>query len=187
MVQQLNNKYIFFDRDGTLNIDTGYVSSVEDFILYDDVFQSLSLLSKKNFLFILTTNQSGINRGFLDFEKLNQIHKKLDELLSAKEIKFKDKFFCPHLPTQDCSCRKPQIGMFLKASQKHNIDLKNSIVIGDSDVDVIVAKKIGALSILVKTGNGLKSIKKLKKKNIKPDFIGENLLECALFLTEGSA
>ena len=51
MVQQLNNKYIF-DRDGTLNIDTGYVSSVEDFILYDDVFQSLSLLSKKNFLFL---------------------------------------------------------------------------------------------------------------------------------------
>ena len=133
MVQQLNNKYIFFDRDGTLNIDTGYVSSVEDFILYDDVFQSLSLLSKKNFLFILTTNQSGINRGFLDFEKLNQIHKKLDELLSAKEIKFKDKFFCPHLPTQDCSCRKPEIGMFLKASEKHNIDLKNSIVIGDSE------------------------------------------------------
>ena len=51
MVQQLNNKYIFFDRDGTLNIDTGYVSSVEDFILYDDVFQSLSLLSKKNFIY----------------------------------------------------------------------------------------------------------------------------------------
>ncbi len=178
----MKNKYIFFDRDGTLNIDKGYVSSVKDFLLYNDVLESLSLLSKKKFIFILTTNQSGISRGLLDLKKLNKIHKKLDELLYKEKIKFKDKFFCPHLPSQFCNCRKPEIGMFLKASEKYNIDLKKSVVIGDSDVDIIVAKKIGALSILVKTGQGVKSIKKLKSLNVKPDFIGENLLECALFL-----
>ena len=75
--------------------------------------------------------------------------------------------------------------MFLEAAEKYNIDLKQSVVIGDSDIDVIVAKKIGALSILVKTGKGMLSIKKLERKNIKPDFIGKNLLECALFLIKG--
>ena len=185
MIHKVNKKYIFFDRDGTLNIDPGYISSVENFFLYDDVLESLSLLSEKQFHFILTTNQSGISRGFLNIEELNKIHQKLDELLLKKNIKFKDKFFCPHLHLHNCKCRKPGKGMFLEAAEKYNIDLKQSVVIGDSDIDIIVAKKIGALSILVKTGKGMLSIKKLEKQNIRPDFIGKNLLDCALFLIKG--
>ena len=185
MIKKINTKYIFFDRDGTLNLDPGYISSVSKFNLYKDVIDALKLLSMNNFKFFLITNQSGIGRGLITLKELEKIHKKFDLLLMDNNLKFENKYFCPHLPSDKCKCRKPEVEMFLKASNEYNFNISESVVIGDSDKDIMVAKKIGALSILVKTGEGSLAFEKLQKLKIKPDFVGENLYQCALFLTRG--
>jgi len=185
VVKKINKKYIFFDRDGTLNLDPGYISSVNKFNLYKDTIDSLKLLSKNNFKFFLITNQSGIGRGLISLEELEKIHRKFDLLLMNNNLKFEDKYFCPHLPSDKCKCRKPEIEMFLKASYEYSFNISESIVIGDSVKDIMAAKKIGALSVLVKTGEGCLAFERLKKLKTKPDFVCENLYQCALFLTKG--
>ena len=92
----------------------------------------------------------------------------------------KDIFYCPHIPEENCKCRKPMPGMIHAASKKYNIDLESSYMIGDSVTDIECAKKAGCgMAILVLTGNGIKSEKILIEKNILPDHVAENLLKAA--------
>lgn len=134
------NKALFLDRDGTINIDYGYVYQKEKFDFIDGIFELCKKAQDKGYLIIVITNQSGISRGYYstkDFENLTDYM--VQEFLK-KNIKITDVLYCPELSGPN---RKPECGLFLLAQQKYNLDMAASISLGDKDRDVQAAQKAG--------------------------------------------
>ena len=146
---------LFLDRDGTLNIDPGYISDPKLVTLFPDVPTALKKAKDAGFLLIVVSNQSGIARGLIEAENLPKIHERFNEIL-WKEAKVKIDAFqiCPHHPDDACECRKPKTKLLLDAAKQFQIDLKNSFMIGDSRVDIEAGKAAGCKTILVRTGRG---------------------------------
>lgn len=137
---------VFFDRDGTICKDVDYLRRWEDLKVFNDI-DSINLLKDKGFLLIGITNQSGIGRGLIEEGFVKKVNR-----FFIDEYGFHDFFYCPHLPSEHCSCRKPQLGMIHRARVRHNIDLRGSYVIGDKDDDMLLALAAGAKGIFVRTG-----------------------------------
>ncbi|HUO76214.1 MAG TPA: HAD family hydrolase, partial [Thermodesulfovibrionales bacterium] len=150
-------------RDGTLCEDPHYLGSWDRFKLFQGV-DELVRLKSKGFQLIGVTNQSGIARGLVGEDFVKEVNR-----LFVERYGFDDFFYCPHLPEEHCSCRKPEPGMLHAARSRHGIDLRKSFVIGDKEVDMLLAKTVGAKSILVRTGRD--------KESPYADFIAENLRE----------
>ena len=141
----------FLDRDGVINVDHGYVSRWEDFEFLPGVPEALLKLQEAGYRLIVISNQSGIGRGFYDeadLEKLNEcIAHDLKEQLGVAITAF---YHCPHHPTDalgdylvQCECRKPAPGMILRAAQEHQIDLADSLLVGDKRSDIEAGKAAG--------------------------------------------
>lgn len=172
------NKAIILDRDGVINQDPGYVHKVEDLKFFPDVFKALNLL-KKNFKFIIITNQSGIGRGYYTEQDFHKFNKKLVEELKKENIVIEKTYYCPHAPEEKCDCRKPNPTFIKQAEKEFNIDLKNSFVIGDHPRDITLGKNAGCKAIYLLTGHGEKHKQELTQK---PDFTANNLLEAAQWI-----
>jgi len=154
-------KAIFLDRDGVINQERkDYVKNLEEFKIFENVADAISLLKKENFLIVIITNQSAINRKLLSIKNLENIHKFLKKYLKKNNTSIDAIYYCPHTPEEDCSCRKPKPGLLLKASLDLDIDLKNSWMIGDSKTDIEAAKAAGCNSILLKENEKLFDIVK---------------------------
>ena len=153
------NKAIFLDRDGVINIERkDYVKSIKEFVLIDGVFEAIKSIKDKGYLVIIITNQSVINRKIINEKDLEKIHSHLLKQAERQNVKIDGIYFCPHRPDENCECRKPKPGMILKAAQEFQIDLKKSIMIGDSDTDIESAQQAGCDGILVKDLDSLKNI-----------------------------
>lgn len=142
---------VFFDRDGTLCKDPGYLSRIEDFEVFPGIV-SLASLKERGYSIIGVSNQSGIARGLVDEEFVKRIN-----AIFLDTYGFDGFYYCPHHPDEHCSCRKPQPGMLLDARADHDIDLKRSFVVGDKDLDMLLARSAGATGILVRTGHSVSS------------------------------
>lgn len=143
-------KAVFLDRDGTINYDNGYTYKIEDLKIYDDIIPLIKKYYDNNYLIIVISNQSGINRGFFTVNDMNEFNNEIKKIFLENGIEIKEFFYCPHKPDEHCHCRKPETGMIEEAVKKYNIDLKNSIFIGDrDDVDGILAKKLNIKFIKV--------------------------------------
>lgn len=142
-------KAIFIDRDDTIYDDVSYCSTPDDFDVFDFVPDAISRLNKAGYMVIVITNQSGINRGYFDVETLNRIHDKMLKQISEGGGRIDDIFFCPHHPDENCSCRKPEIGMGIEAVKKYGINVKESYMIGDSDRDMGFGERLGCKTIKV--------------------------------------
>ena len=153
------NKAIFLDRDGIINIERkDYVKTVEEFVFIDGIFEVMKWIKDKGYLVIIITNQSAINRKIINENDLQKIHNFLFKQAKRQNVKIDGIYFCPHTPDENCECRKPKPGMILKAAQEFQIDLKNSIMIGDSNTDMEAAQQAGCDGILVKDTDSLKNI-----------------------------
>ena len=139
----MNSKALFIDRDGIINQDFGYVSSVEDFKFTDGIFELLACFARAGYILIVVTNQSGIGRGYYNQSDFELLTKWMIERFAERKIKIKDVFFCPHAPEDQCRCRKPNTGMIESAVIAHNIDLSRSWMIGDKLSDVQLARNSG--------------------------------------------
>lgn len=137
---------VFFDRDGTLCTDPGYLRRMEDFEVLPGI-GNLARLKERGFTLIGVTNQSGIARGLVEEDFVKQVN-----AIFLDSYGFDGFYYCPHHPDEHCSCRKPGPGLLLDARVDYNIDLKRSFVVGDKDVDMLLARAAGATGILVKTG-----------------------------------
>ena len=127
------NKALFLDRDGTINVDTGYVHDPEHFVFIDGIFDFCREAQSKGYLVIVITNQSGIERGFFtdaDYERTTQFM--IDEF-ERHGVTITDVLHCPSLSGPD---RKPAPGLFLKARDIHNIDMPQSVNVGDKERDM---------------------------------------------------
>ena len=165
---------IFLDRDGTINFDPGYISSVKDFKFYDYTFKALKLLKPLTKSFIIITNQSGVSRGIIEEINLIEINSFIHSKFLENKLNLLDIYFCTDLPGVGSIFRKPGVGMFLQASSDYNIDLTKCIMIGDSFKDIVPANKLGMSSLFVLSGNGKKDLHKFDNL-FKPDHIAENL------------
>ena len=154
---------IFLDRDGTMNVSKGFISNADDLELIPGTIEAIKAINKSGALAIVITNQPVIARGECSFEELHNIHNKLKTLLGEKGAFVDDIFYCPHHPDKgfegevpelkfDCDCRKPKTGMIDEAVKKYNIDLSKSYMVGDSTMDLELARNAGVKSVLVDTG-----------------------------------
>jgi len=180
-------KAILLDRDGTINKDPGYISNSNDFHLYPYAAQAIKRFNEMGFLVFIITNQSGISRGFLTLENLEEIHNKMLSDLKKKGAEIDEIYFSPHhrdgiiepynVLHED---RKPGLGLFKKIKKKYQIISKQSFMIGDKHSDIEFGAKAGLKTILVLSGYG--EIEFYEKRNnwlYKPDYITLNLLSAA--------
>jgi len=147
-------KTIFIDRDGVINQEVNYLSKVEDFEFIDEVFKTCFYLRSLGFEIIVVTNQSGIARGYYSIDDFKALTYWMIDQFKLNNVDILDVLFCPHSPESNCTCRKPKPGMFFEAKNKHNINMYDSWMIGDSERDIIAASLAGIKNtILVRSGH----------------------------------
>ena len=162
-------KAIFLDRDGVINkkpAEHDYVKSWKEFILLDGVVESLKLFHSLGYLTVVITNQAGISKGLMTEYTLQDIHNQLNKLLLKSGIKIDRFYYCPHQDRDHCRCRKPKPGMIEKAVKDHDIDLKDSILIGDSETDLKLGQNAGINTIIIRPNSNLYRAVKNKFKEI---------------------
>src|SRR5213083_3192452 len=159
---------VFIDRDGTIMQDADYCSDPQQVKIFPRVAEALRRLKSKGFKLIIITNQSGIGRGFFTVEQYRAVEAEVlrqlgDGLIDAT-------YFCPDVPGQHSSCRKPAPGMIVEATREHQIDLFGSFLIGDKEIDIECGHNAGVRTIRVKTGP------QSDTTDSKADWIAEDLL-----------
>ena len=153
-------KAIFLDRDGTINKYVGFLRNIDDFELLDGVSDAIKTINSLGYLAIVITNQPVIARGEVTYDKLNEIHNKMETLLGAEGAYLDGIYYCPHHPHKgyegeipelkiECECRKPKPGMILKAADDFNIDLSQSWFVGDGENDIAAGKAAGCKTALI--------------------------------------
>ena len=157
-------KIIILDRDGVINHDSpDFIKSPAEWLPIPGSLEAIAKLNKHGFTVIIASNQSGIGRQLFSLQTLEAIHQKMHNALKLINAKIDQIFFCPHLPEENCFCRKPKPGLFIKIAKQYGIDYSKKIVyaIGDSLRDLEAAAGAGACPILVETGNGKKTLANL--------------------------
>ena len=152
---------IFMDRDGTISEEVGYVNHLSRYRLLPRSLEAIRLINDAGLLAIVTTNQSGVARGYFSQDLVEAVHARLRYLAAGAGARLDAIYYCPHHPAEGsppwraaCDCRKPKPGMILKAAREHGIDLERSYVVGDSVVDMEAGAAAGVRGILVLTGYG---------------------------------
>lgn len=140
----------FLDRDGVINVDSGYVGQWEDFEYLPDAVEGLKQLQNAGFKLFVVTNQSGIARGYYTEDDFLALTKAMTADLSAKGVSLAAVYYCPYLEDADLEpyrvasyLRKPEPGMLIQAAQDHDIDVSRSIMVGDKVSDMVAAERAG--------------------------------------------
>ncbi len=165
----IQNKAFFLDRDGVINKENGYVLKYSQFFFLNGVKEAIRYINNKNYLVIILTNQSAVGQGFLTELKLDKIHQKMmKELFNNTRSKINDIYFAPYFKKskyqkyrKNSEDRKPNIGMFKKALEKWNIDIKKSFFIGDKKTDYLASKKAHIKFFYRDKGSFYKQVRKI--------------------------
>jgi D-glycero-D-manno-heptose 1,7-bisphosphate phosphatase len=152
----------FFDRDGTLSDEIGYVNHVSRIRAVDGGPEAIARLNKAGVPVVMVTNQAGAARGYFPLSLIDEVNAALLAQYSDRGATIDAVYYCPHLPSSvipelavDCDCRKPKPGLLLRAAADWNLSLAGSFVIGDKYSDVELGFAMGGEGILVLTGYGL--------------------------------
>jgi D-glycero-D-manno-heptose 1,7-bisphosphate phosphatase len=177
---------VFLDRDGVLNVEAGYIHSVEDLHLIPGVALSVRHLNDQGIFCCLVSNQSGPARGYYPDTHVQALHDRLCRLLTQEAGAFLDAlYYCPYLSapeggldpayTRWSTWRKPNTGMLVAAAWEHDLDLRHSFMVGDKATDVDMAHNAGCVGILVQTGFGDRVLAGDYQHHTKPDYIAKDL------------
>lgn len=161
-------KAVFFDRDGTLNVDRDYLYKIEDLRWMPHAREALAFLAQRDYTLFVITNQSGVARGYYTVEQMQALHERMAQDALSYGAKLEKFYFCPHHKEGkiveyaiDCDCRKPKPGMLLQCFSEYEIDKENSFMIGDSKRDMECAEAAGIKGYLYKGGSLLEFVKKI--------------------------
>jgi D-glycero-D-manno-heptose 1,7-bisphosphate phosphatase len=148
---------VLVDRDGTIDrCEPGtYVLEPAGLELLPHAAEGLRAMQDAGLRLAIVTNQAAVGRGWIDGHRLDAIHARLLELLGAEGVHTVEGIFaCPHRPEEACGCRKPETGLALRAAEELGFDLERAVVVGDRAADVAMGRRVGATTILVRTGQG---------------------------------
>jgi D-glycero-D-manno-heptose 1,7-bisphosphate phosphatase len=178
---------VFLDRDGTLNIERGYITDPRAIELYPGAAKALRMLNSMGYLTIIISNQSAIGQGLMTTERFEEVNEALWKLLKQSNAYYNAFYYCPHIPSDKCDCRKPKPGLILQAALDLNIDLARSYMIGDKLSDIEAGFASGCKTILVLTGHGEKTWQEIKNGQApQPDFVANTLHEAVLWIRDSA-
>ena len=185
---------VFLDRDGTLVREVDFLVHPDELELLPGAAEAVADLARAGFAIVLVTNQSGVARGYLDEERLAEIHARLAELLAAHDARLDLVLYCPHHPDHGgpehrraCECRKPAPGMTLEAIRRLELDAAASWTIGDSLRDAQAGLAAGTRAILVRTGKGEAQLADLAGAGLEDRvLVAEDLAEAARTVLAGA-
>jgi len=149
----MTQKLIFLDRDGTLNVDHGFVHRIEDWEFTDRAPEAVKKLRDAGYAVALVTNQSGIARGYFMMDDVRRLHHWMQECLAARQTALDAIAICPHSPDGDCLCRKPRTAMAKQVEQAlgDTIDYASSWTIGDKLSDLRFGIALGTHTALLRS------------------------------------
>lgn len=150
---------IVLDRDGVINeIGDGVITEPNDWVPIEGSLEAIARLNQAGFQVAVATNQSGVARGLLDIHQLHAIHLRMLERLNQAGGRIDVLAFCPHSDADGCACRKPSPGLLYTLSERLGIELPGVRVVGDSLRDIQAAMAAAAQPILVRSGNGQRTL-----------------------------
>ncbi len=175
---------VFLDRDGTINEEVGYMDSLVKLNLFHQSFAAIDKINKSGMKAVVITNQSGVARGYFSDDFVSEVHLCIQKMLREKGVHIDAFYYCPHHPSEgregyrkSCNCRKPEAGMLLQAAKDLNIDIGSSYMVGDTDKDIETAMRVGAKSVLVRTGYGRETEGWILQSGNIPDYIADDILD----------
>ncbi|MDU2063345.1 MAG: D-glycero-beta-D-manno-heptose 1,7-bisphosphate 7-phosphatase [Sporomusaceae bacterium] len=167
-------KAAFFDRDGVLNIDKGYVYKQEEFVWMPGAIETIRRCNELGYAVIVVTNQSGIARAYYEEADVKKLHAWMNEELAKQQAHIDAFYYCPHHVQgevaryrEDCNCRKPQPGMLLQATADLGLDRANSFMIGDKQSDMEAAANAGVTGYFFKAAEHNGNLYDFVKEHIK--------------------
>jgi D-glycero-D-manno-heptose 1,7-bisphosphate phosphatase len=174
---------VFLDRDGTIIEDVGYLRRLDQIRLFPWTAGSIRALNLAGLPVVVTTNQAGVARGLLTETFLEEVHSELTKRLEAGGARIDAYYYCPHHPTKGvvaeyaiaCDCRKPARGLVDRASRDLDLDPAESFVVGDTWLDIGLARAAGARGVLVRTGAGAEQERAGPPPGLTADAIVDNL------------
>lgn len=187
-------KAAFVDRDGTLIVERDFLTKEADVEIFPQTVEAIKLLRELGYLIVVVSNQSGVARGHLTEQRVFEINEEVFRRLEEHDARPDLFFYCPHHPDAtvdeyrlECECRKPAPGMIKMAQQIVDIDIANSVSIGDKLSDVQLCQNLGGRGILVLTGYGTSERDRIESSGIRPDFIADTVLDAARWLEKNLA
>jgi D-glycero-D-manno-heptose 1,7-bisphosphate phosphatase len=180
-------KVVVLDRDGVINEDSDeFVKTLDEWIPIDGSIDAIARLYEHGFTIAVATNQSGVGRGLINEDELDAMHEKLRELVRDAGGDIATIAYCPHKPDDYCDCRKPQSGLFDQIAAVIGCDLEGAWTVGDSLRDLQAGAARGCIPVLVRTGKGETTERKLDEN---PDefedlAVFDNLAQAADYLIE---
>jgi len=180
---------VFFDRDGTLNEEVGYLGRPDRLVLFPYTVEALRLIARSGYRIVIITNQAGVAKGLFDEAAVHAVNGAVTARLAAGGVPVAGIYYCPHLAEAtvpeyrvDCDCRKPRPGMLRRAERELGLDLPRSWVVGDRWLDVQLAAAVGARGgLLVRTGYG-EVEEGQAPPGVTPAAIVSNVLEAASWI-----
>jgi len=176
-------KVVFLDRDGVINEypgDTKYVNNWGEFKFIPGSIKGIKKLNTCGFKLYIISNQAGVSKGLYTQENLEEIDENMLKELKAQGAEIKGIYYCTHLTTENCDCRKPKTGLLKQAIANLGTNLEISFFIGDSFRDMEAARCFGAKSILVLSGKEKES--RRDQWEFEPDYVFDNLQVAADYL-----
>lgn len=143
------SKALFLDRDGVINIDYGHVHTKENFKFIEGIFELCMTFQKQGYLIIVITNQTGIGKGYYTDKTFNELNEWMILKFNEVGVSVTKTYYCPHVPEDNCFCRKPNPGMIIEAMNDYSIDLSKSFLIGDKESDIQAGKKAGIKHLIL--------------------------------------
>lgn len=169
-------RFALLDRDGTINVEREYLSDPAGVALLPNAAAGLRRLRALGFGLIVISNQSGVARGYFTPADVDAVNARLTALLRAEGVILDGIYVCPHGPDAGCACRKPAPGLIQDAARAHGFDPRDCVMIGDKALDIETGKRVGARTVLVRTGYG-REVE--ARADVRPDRVADDLLDAA--------
>lgn len=183
---------MFLDRDGTINVEIGYLHEPEKFRFEVGVPEALRMLKDAGYKLVVVTNQGAVGRGMYTEDDLRRTNEFMQRELMKKGVALDGIYYCIHRKEEGCHCRKPEPGMMLKAMEDLQLSPDQSWMIGDKLKDIEAGKRSGLRTILVLTGYGvterqeLENLEKCVRSSLQPSYIAPTLKEAAMFILQAA-
>ena len=149
------NKAVFLDRDGTLNVEVDYLHECGKLRLIEGTAKALRILKEEGYLLIVISNQSGVGRGYFTSDDVDKVNDYMNALLDGQGAALDAFYYCPHTEKDNCRCRKPKTGLYLKAAKDFDIDFKQSYMAGDKETDILASFELGTDYALLMSGHDI--------------------------------